>query len=357
MSYLYVFNIRPTPSMNPEQKIDSFTALGEFLRSPQGLQAIETWSWKAQVHNTWFTPENVKASLLGIAESYLDKTKLREWLSGYEIDRPDSYAVGVVMAGNIPAVGFHDMLCVLLSGHRLMAKLSSQDPVLPKLLAQELIRLEPRWTSVIEFSERLNDADAIIATGSDNSARYFRYYFGKKPHIIRQNRTSCAVLTGNEQTSDLRKLGNDILQYFGLGCRNISKLFVPFGYNFTPFFEAIQSYSPIIQHSKYQNNYDYNKSIYLVNRVPHLDNGFLLVTPNQALVSPISVVFHEEYRDMTDLQKKLEVIEDKIQCVVAAECWYPGSISLGEAQHPRLEDYADGVDTLAFLSSLPFRTP
>jgi hypothetical protein len=339
--------------MNSEQKIDSLSALGEFLLSPTGLQTIESWSWKAQAHNTWFTPDNVKATLLGIARNYLNKTKLKEWLGKYEIDTKDSYAVGVVMAGNIPAVGFHDMLCVLLSGHRMMAKLSSQDPILLKLLAEELIRIEPQWAGFIEFSERLNDADAIIATGSDNSARYFRYYFGKKPHIIRHNRTSCAVLNGNEQTSDLTKLGNDILQYFGLGCRNISKLFVPSGYNFTPFFEAIQSYSPIIQHSKYQNNYDYNKSIYLVNRVPHLDNGFLLLTPNQALVSPVSVVFHEEYSDIIDLQQKLDVIGGKIQCVVAAERWYPGSIPLGEAQQPRLEDYADGVDTLAFLSSLP----
>jgi len=341
--------------MNPDQKIDALARLGKFLLSAEGLLTIDDWSRRAQVHNTWFTPENVKASLLGIARNYLDKDKLEKWAGSYEIDRTDSYAVGVVMAGNIPAVGFHDMLCVLLSGHRLMAKLSSQDPVLPKLLAEALIRIEPRWAGSIAFSERLNDAEAIIATGSDNSARYFRYYFGKKPHMIRQNRTSCAVLNGEETPEQLRRLGNDALQYFGLGCRNVSKLFVPSGYHFTPFFEAIQSYSPLIQHPKYQNNYDYNKSIYLVNRVPHLDNGFLLLSPSQALVSPVSVVFHEEYTDVADLQIKLKTVQEKIQCIVAADCWFPSSVSIGEAQQPCLDDYADGVDTMAFLTGLPAR--
>jgi hypothetical protein len=173
--------------------------------------------------------------------------------------------------------------------------------------------------------------------------------------MIRQNRTSCAVLNGEETPEQLRRLGNDALQYFGLGCRNVSKLFVPSGYHFTPFFEAIQSYSPIIQHPKYQNNYDYNKSIYLVNRVPHLDNGFLLLTPNQALVSPVSVVFHEEYVDVADLQLKINAIQEKLQCIVAAESWFPSSVSIGEAQQPRLDDYADGVDTMAFLTGLPAR--
>jgi hypothetical protein len=338
--------------MNPTQKIDSLSALGDFLLSQEGVRTTEAWGWKAQTQNAWFTPENVQAALSSIATHYLNKNKLLEWVAGYDLDRQQPHSVGVVMAGNIPAAGFHDLLCVLLSGNRLMAKLSSQDSVLLKELASQLIRIEPRWQPFIEFSERLNAADAIIATGSDNSARYFRYYFGSKPHIIRQNRTSCAIIRGNEKKSELSKLGDDALLYFGLGCRNISKLFVPSGYDFTPFFESIEHLNGIIHHAKYQNNYDYNKSIYLVNRVSHLDNGFLLLTPNEALVSPVSVLYYEEYLDLPDLQEKINSQRNKLQCIVSGESWFPGSLPLGTAQSPALSDYADGIDTLAFLMGL-----
>ncbi|MES2733557.1 MAG: acyl-CoA reductase [Bacteroidota bacterium] len=338
--------------MNLDQRIDSFAALGDFLLSPEGKQAIEGWAWRAEAHNGWFTPANTKEALDSLARGFLDKQKLSEWVAKYSLSNIKPRRVGVVMAGNIPAVGFHDMLCVLISGHQLLAKLSSQDSILLKEIAAILVKINPEWAEYIQFVERLNDAEAIIATGSDNSARYFHYYFGKKPHIIRQNRTTCAILTGNENDTDLFNLGKDVFQYFGLGCRNVSKLFVPAGYNFNHFFESIQPLDTLIQHAKYQNNYDYNKSIFLINLVPHLDNGFLMLTENTALVSPMSVVYFEEYADKAEIDSKVGIYRDKIQGIVSSQGWYPGSISFGEAQKPQLSDYADGVDTMIFLTSL-----
>lgn len=334
------------------QRIRAFADLGIYLQSAEGTQAIADWAWQAQAQNAWFTPENVRAALNSIASNFLDEQKLTEWTRGYSLEKVTPRQVGVVMAGNIPASGFHDMLCVLMSGHQLLAKLSSQDSVLLKEIAKVLIDLAPPFATYIQFAERLNDADVLIATESNNSTRYLRYYFGKKPHIIRQKRTSCAVLRGDETAADLWKLGQDITQYFGLGGRNVSKLFVPAGYDFRHFFEAIQPLSSLIQFTKYNNNYDYNKSIYLVNRVPHLDNGFLLLTENPALVSPISVVYYEKYFQLTEIEEKIDFLRDKIQCIVTRQGWVPGSLPFGESQQPGLADYADGIDTLQFLTSL-----
>ncbi|WP_439556571.1 acyl-CoA reductase [Dyadobacter sp.] len=330
---------------------EAFIQLGKFITDAENEEVIQDWVESANSRNNWFTPENVRKSLHAIATEFLDPEKLREWSAQYP--EPNKYRkVGVVMAGNIPAVGFQDALCVLISGHTLLVKPSSDDPVLISALLHHLIQKEPEFTSQIRFVERLNEADAYIATGSDNTARYFHYYFASKPNVIRRNRTSAAVLTGNETQEELQLLGRDVLQYFGLGCRNVSKLFVPAGYDFTKFYEAIENRAHLyLQNHKYFNNYEYNKSIFLINRVPHLDNGFLMITENSALVSPISVLHFETYTDLDTVQSALNESAEKIQCVVG-NAGIPGNVPFGKSQEPGLSDYADAVDTMAFLSTL-----
>jgi hypothetical protein len=336
--------------MTLTQRLQAFAALGFTLKAYTPEQ-IRELAWRAGNANAWFDESNVSNAINGIIH-LLDKQNLEDWVFGYHLDQIQPKKVGVVMAGNIPMVGFHDLLCVLLAGHELYAKLSSDDTVLMKRLAEELIRIEPGFGNKIHFVEMLKDADAIIATGSDNTSRYFEYYFSKKPHIIRRNRTSLGILTGQESAEELKALGTDIIQYFGLGCRNVAKVFVPEGYSFTPFFEAIEPLKTVAGHHKYHNNFDYNKSILLVNRTPHLDNGFLLVTESEHLVSPISVLFYQTYTDAEDLRRQLEAVSDKTQCLVSAQGWYQNSTAFGQAQCPAVWDYADGVDTLKFLSQI-----
>ena len=254
------------------------------------------------------------------------------------------------MAGNIPLVGFHDLLCVLVSGHILLAKPSSEDTVLMTWVAGQLVEIEPRLREFIRFAPRLNAADAYIATGSDNTARYFEYYFGRKPNLIRRNRTSLAILTGRETDHDLGLLGEDIFRYYGLGCRNVSKLYAPAGYSFVPLLDALQPWHHVLDHHRYQNNYDYNKSILLVNQTPHLDNSFLLLTASPQLVSPISVVHYGAYQHEVDLADQLTDVAAQTQCLVSAGRRYPGSFAFGQAQHPGVADYADGIDTMQFLA-------
>jgi hypothetical protein len=256
------------------------------------------------------------------------------------------------MAGNIPAVGFHDLLCVVLSGNIALLKLSSSDNASMLFLINKLYEFDPELKNIIIIAQRLNDADALIATGSDNTAKHFEYYFATKPRIIRRNRTSVAVLNGNESRAELANLGNDIFQYFGLGCRNVSKFYVPVAYTFDKFYESIEYWSTIQLHHKYNNNYDYNKSIYLVNRIPHLDNGFLLLKEDDALVSPISVCFYETYESDSHLAQLLSENAEKIQCTVSSDARFLNSFRFGEAQVPKLEDFADGIDTMEFLMNL-----
>ena len=339
--------------MNHLENTVPFIRLGEFLRSEAQRPLIEEVVQQANQKNNWFTPLLVEAALAAIAQNYLTKSNLETWLSVYPSVRTQPQKVGVVMAGNVPAVGFHDALCVLISGHHLIAKLSSDDQVLMQFLLNKLIEIEPTWANRITIAERLNAADAYIATGSDNTARYFEYYFAKKPHLIRRNRTSVAVLTGKETNTELAALGQDILQYFGLGCRNVSKLFVPLNYDFSPFYEAIEPLADTYRnHHKYFNNYEYNRSVLLINREPHLDNNFLMLRESDALVSPISVLFFEYYENKPALAKRLTAQAEKIQCVVAGSVEWEGSVPFGQAQSPTLTDYADGVDTMAFLGSL-----
>ncbi|MFD1139666.1 acyl-CoA reductase [Larkinella insperata] len=339
--------------MNLTDRMNTFVQLGNFLKNPENSAEIQEIAQRAYASNHWFTPEYASKALLALADEYLNEEKLSAWIKGYNVTVETPKNVGVVMAGNIPAVGFHDLLCVLLTGHRLLAKLSTPDFVLISYLIKKIIDINPAFAPFIQISERLNQADAFIATGSSNSARYFEYYFSKKPHIIRRNRSSVAVLTGDETDDDLQALGHDVLDYFGLGCRNVSTLFVPQEYDFIPLLKLLEPQSfQFTSHHKYNNNYDYNKSIYLINGVPHYDNGFLLLTENEGLVSPISTLYFQRYFDQEDLTSKLSQLSGRIQVVASKDGFYPGSVALGQTQHPGLADYADGVDTMAFLLSL-----
>jgi hypothetical protein len=336
--------------MSLADRIEAFAQLGNKIKG-LSIDELDSLTDKVRNENAWFVPDNAKMALQGIAK-FLDKEVLEKWTSNYSLTNSLSKKIGVAMAGNIPLVGFHDLLCVLLLGHQLMAKLSSQDSVLMKFVKGSLIEINPAFADQIFFEERLKNLDAMIATGSDNTSRYFEYYFRNIPHIIRKNRTSCAVILGEETPDEFRELGKDIFTYFGLGCRNVSKIFVPENFDFIPLLDNLQSFQPIINHHKYANNYDYQKSILLVNQIQHYDAGFLLLTENQNLVSPISVIYYEYYLDQNDLNSKLQSHQEKIQCVVSANGWYKKSIPFGDAQFPEVNDYADGVDTMAFLISL-----
>ena len=334
--------------MTQKQRIDAFVKLGDLLASSQA--EIEQVLQRAAVQNAWYTVDNTTTQLQALS-SNLTYDKLSNWTASYPTVETGQ-VVGLILAGNVPLVGFHDILCVLISGYKAQIKLSSDDAGLTSFVLQQLIKIEPAFSDQIEIVDRLQDYDLIIATGSDNSSRYFDYYFGKKPHIIRKNRNAVAILTGSESPEQLKSLGFDIFSYFGLGCRSVSKLYVPKAYDFTPFFNAIENFSPIKEHHKYANNYDYNKSIYLINRDQHLDNGFLLLKPDERLTSPLATLFYQEYNNVDQAIADLEVQADKIQCIVtnaAIEINIP-TFSLGESQYPSLTDYADGVDVMAFLS-------
>lgn len=332
--------------MTLKSRIVQFSILGDFLKNSANENELKDWAARAKNENGWFTEDNVMLSLNAIGHHYLSKEALESFTK--DVFKPVlPKRVGIVAAGNIPLVGFHDLLCVLLTGHTALLKLSSNDTVLMLRIIQKLLEFAPELKDDIQVVDRIKDADAYIATGSDNSSRYFEHYFGKKPSIIRKNRSSVAVLTGQESTTDLRNLGNDIFRYFGLGCRNVSKFFVPKNYKFDMLYESIEYWNTIQLHHKYNNNYDYNKSIYLVNRDQHFDNGFLLIKEDERLVSPLAVVFYEHYEDQADLQQKLDSHEGKLQCIVGE-----GYIPFGQSQSPALNDFADGVNTMDFLSSL-----
>ena len=337
--------------MNLNQRIAAFVQLGKNIQQ-MDEETQEELFWRAQNGNNWFTQESVSSALAGIRHFLLPEN-LEKWLVPYRVPeniKPKS--VGILMAGNIPAVGFHDLLTVLISGNKACVKLSSSDSILMNWLISELKTIEPAFNELVSVEEMLKEKDAYIATGSDNSARYFNYYFGKYPSVIRQNRTSIAVLSGEESSDELAEFGKDVFQYFGLGCRNVSKVFVKSEEQLTQILDAFEVYSKVSNHHKYHNNYDYNKSIYLVNNEKHLDNGFLLLKESDELVSPISVLYYEIYSDKDALKQKLDAISDKIQCVVANPEYWEGAVTFGNAQYPELWDYADQVDTLAFLISL-----
>ncbi len=357
--------------MDLQRRITAFARLGEYLRgfdeskifsvsntTSPAFQSLKNEVDSTGLKNSWFVPENVGDMLFSLGKS-LELSKLEQWISKYDHDKLDKYdkdhvkTIAVVMAGNIPAVGFHDFLSVLISGNRILAKLSSDDDKLIPAIADLLIEIEPGFKGHITFEkQKISGFDAVIATGSGNSARYFDYYFGKYPNIIRKNRNGVAVLTGLETEKDYENLAEDVFMYFGLGCRNVSKLFVPQEFDFTPMLDVFCKNEAIRNHSKYFNNYEYNKAVYLVNSRPHLDAGNLLLVEDKGYASPVSVLFYEYYDNIDQLNNKLLLDEQSIQCIVSKDKDVKNRFGLGKSQQPELWDYADGVDTLGFLLNI-----
>jgi len=337
-------------NFNINKLSETFTALGQYLLKPDD-QLNEIINDELH-YNAWFTPANVDKAIRSIGKM-LNAGDIEKWLSDYSFHYSGK-KVGLILAGNIPMVGFHDVLCVLASGNHALIKASSQDNHLIKHVLEKLVEIDNNFAGSYTFVERLENFDAVIATGSNNTSRYFEYYFGKVPNIIRKNRNSVAVLSGNETAEQLHELGHDFFDYYGLGCRNVSKILVPDGYTFDFFFESIQSYENIIHHHKYNNNYDYNKSIYLVNRDQHFDNGFLLLKKDERFTSPLAVLFYDNYTDKATAEQIINDNSEKIQCVVSGESLQVNNqvVDFGQSQQPQLWDYADEIDTMKFLSTL-----
>jgi len=340
--------------MHIQQRIDALSKLSAKIKLLDPEEKEDLFLNIAN-QNPWFTAPNIEFALHQWA-SLFEAASLESWIQPYletssftELNKK----IGVVMAGNIPLVGLHDWLTVLIGGNILLAKLSHQDTILIQKLSAWLIEIEPLFAEKIFFVERLNDADAFIATGSNNSARYFEYYFSKKPHLIRKNRNAVAVLNGTESEEQLGGLSEDIFRYFGLGCRNVSKLYVPQGYEFDTFFQSMeQKWKHIIHHHKYFNNYEYRKAIYLVEQIHFFDNGFALLVEDTGIASPISVVHYEYYESKIHLEAMLKSQLSQIQCILTSMKLSLATLPLGSAQEPKLSDYADGVDTLEFLLNL-----
>ncbi|MBL4715496.1 MAG: acyl-CoA reductase [Bacteroidetes bacterium] len=339
--------------MKTDQILDAFAALGIHLskQDEQLNQLIES----AHIYNGWFTSENIHYAIAELSRT-LRKENLVKWQQTWSKNKPikTSKNVGIIMAGNIPLVGFHDLLCVLCSGNKCSIKLSSKDDKLIPYLVDILVQYEPQLKEQVEFIDKLENIQAVIATGSNNSARYFEYYFGKYPNIIRKNRTSIAVLTGNESQEELEKFCDDIFLYFGLGCRNISKLFVPENYDFTKLLDVIsETYQHINSHNKYMNNYDYNRAILLMNLTPHLDTGFLLVKEDVSLFAPTAIVHYEYYNSVKEIEQTLTEQSENIQCVITKTgILNTKTVEFGNSQKPELWDYADNVNTMEFLLDL-----
>lgn len=299
-------------------------------------------------HNGWFSEQNILFAIESWAK-LLTPEKLNAWVANYSIQTASPKKVAIIMAGNIPLVGFHDFLCALICNHEIIVKQSSNDKHLLPFIALYLTKVAPELKGKVTFLEqKLEEFDAVIATGSDNTARYFEYYFKDKPSIIRKNRNSLAILTGDESKEDLVNLSNDIFQYYGLGCRSVSKFFVPKDYNFDAFFEAMYYWNPIINGAKYANNYDYNKAVYLMSEFKMLENGFLMIKEDKSYASPIATLFYEHYENIDSLTEKLDIDAPKIQCIVSNQL-SEDHLAFGSTQTPQLEDYADGVDTVDFL--------
>jgi hypothetical protein len=357
-----------------QERINAFVHLGKFLAqfssapekassdTPSEISILDTLVlhndlffeemkqtlYATHQENNWFTYGNLAFACQSWSKA-LTQEQLTKWLSEYTIsEAPKPKTVAIVMAGNIPLVGFHDFLSVLLSGHKVQVKLSSNDKRLLPFLTQYLCAIEPRFKDLIAFTnEKLKCFDAVIATGSNNTATYFEHYFGKYPHIIRKNRNAVAIITGNESPEEMEALADDVYRYFGLGCRNVSKIYLPEEYNLDHFFNGMYSWKEVINNHKYINNYDYNKAVYLMSNMKLFDNEFMLLKEDTGFSSPISVVFYERYKDIASVRVQLEAQKENIQCIVSHE-----DIPFGLAQTPKLWEYADDVDTLKFLISL-----
>lgn len=331
--------------LNLQERIGILTRIKDYILS-------NDVNWKtalrqASENNAWFIPEFIEHAVRQVAEAYLQKEKLEEWTAHYDIPQvPQTpFNIGVVMAGNIPLVGFFDFLCVFASGHRQTIKLSSKDNILLKRITDKMTEWDGNVADHVKYAEMLKGCDAYIATGSNNSARYFDYYFGKYPHVIRKNRTSVAIVKGNETTGQLEKLADDVYLYFGMGCRNVTKIYVPEGYDFVPMLDAFRKYDYLIENHKYKHNYDYNLAMHIVNQKFYMTNESILLSENTSPFSPISQLHYQYYNNANEIYAQLN--PDEIQCITGVE-----KIPFGQAQTPSLYDYADGIDTMFFLKSL-----
>ena len=335
-----------------QKRVGAFAELGKAIRDgAAGIASGHAGRFAgliATLHlsNPWFTPDNTRRAVAAIGNN-LTEEKLLEWLSAYpEVkEEREPFTIGVVMAGNIPLVGFHDLLCVLVTGNRLQAKLSTKDELLIRTVTETLTEIEPSFGSRIEIAtDRLQGFDMVIATGSNNTSRYFEYYFRNVPAIIRRNRNSIAILDGTETHEELDLLGDDIFTYFGLGCRNVSKLCLPAAYDLASLPVNWQRYEPLRSHYKYSLNYDHNKAIMIVNREPFVDGGFVLLKESSSLTPPMAVVHYEFYGAGEDPCREAESAENMLQCVTGH-----GRLPFGKSQQPELWDYADNIDTISFV--------
>ena len=335
--------------MKLKDRISAFVMLGENLReliNSDNDSELSNIINCQHLKNAWFTPENVRFAISSIAES-LTEESIEKWLSKYpelsKVNKPKTIAV--IMAGNIPLVGFHDFMCTLITGNKILAKTSSKDSELIVYIAKMLCEINNEFSTLINFTEsQLSDFDAVIATGSNNTSRYFEYYFGKYPNIIRKNRNSIAVIDGDESEHELKELGSDVFSYFGLGCRNVSKIYIPMKYELNNLVDNWNSYSCVINNSKYANNYDFYKAVFLVNKDKFIDAGYLLLKEESAISSPVSVLYYEYYNSKTELKTGIGKHKNNIQCIVSKN-----DIPFGKSQNPFLWDYSDGIDTIDFL--------
>jgi hypothetical protein len=305
----------------------------------------------AYAHNNWFVPEFVTYAIHAIANEMLSEKRLNEWLKQYQLQDINK-SVGLIFAGNIPLAGFHDFLCCYVFGADMRIKLSSKDKVLFPHILSLLAETDSSVLQKVQIVDKLENFDAVIATGSDNSNRYFEYYFKKYPSILRRNRNSVAILNGEETTADLEALANDVFLYFGMGCRSVSKVYIPEGYDVRKLFPPFETYKWMFNHTAYMNNYDYKRTLFLLNSAPHLASNFLMIAESTQLASPISVLHYEVYKNTSALNERIASQSDNIQCIVSKDAIYPGSIPYGHSQHPELWDYADGADTIKFLIGL-----
>ena len=343
--------------MNINRRIELISDIGEFLKNyldedfdnstDDKLVKFKDIITKAQSKNPWFTDENIKVNLTYWSNK-LTKHNLNKWLSKYNLNNTSRKNIAIIMAGNIPLVGFHDFICVFLSGHNSVIKLSNSDNFILPFLT-DLMKVSSE--RIVYSDSFLKDYDGVIATGSDNTSRYFDYYFKNKRSIIRKNRNSIAILNGEESDDDLKSLSQDIFTYFGLGCRNVSKLYVPKNYNFDLFFNSIFGYKELINNHKYANNYDYNKAIYLMSEYKFLDNGFFIVKEGNEMHSPISTINFEYYDNVSILREKINLEDDNIQCIVS-NIEFKGKVDFGETQNPSLNQYADNIDVMSFLLTI-----
>lgn len=336
--------------MTKEDRIIAFKKLGNFLQTftheNESVHEMELEIRKSQSYNNWFTKSNIRNAISGLCYM-LHYEKLEKWLNPYG-EPKNKKTIAVIMAGNIPLVGFHDFLSVLIFGYSIKIKLSKNDNKLLKIIVAELINIQPEFKNMISFSDRnLKNFDAIIATGSNNSKMYFESYFSKYPSLIRSNRTSVAILNGKESLEDRKGLAKDIFSYFGLGCRSITKIFIPKNYNLDLLFEVFYDYKEVIQNNKYVNNYDYNKAIFLMGSNKIVENGFLILKEDKSLHSPVSVLYYEYYDDIKMVKQHLSRLSEEIQCICGQ-----GHLPFGKTQLPELDDYADGKNTLDFLNTI-----